>query len=316
MLGIFLALASLIVIVAPASAQDVPALFSSAPADAAPSSARANPAFVSRAAFVRVNLGLLLDSAGKARPLNRPLQVSLDLLPGVSYTGVINKTEKSFFGDTWIGALKGKPNSYFYLEVVDRVFIAHIASPDGIFEVSSVGGGIYKVVQIDQSKFVDDYPNPRYDLADSAPPAADASLDSTADSANRIDVMVVYTQAALTAEGSLAALKARIALAMTETNQGYDNAGVTTNLRLVHIEKVTYTESGNIFTDLNRLQGTTDGFMDNVHALRNKFAADMVALVVENGGGQRSLPGHRPPRLPDRLLLLRPRIRPPPRRPA
>jgi hypothetical protein len=93
---------------------------------------------------------------------------------------------------------------------------------------------------------------------------------------------VVYTPAALAGEGSLAALKARIALAMTETNQSYANAGITPRLRLVHIQQVSYAESGSVGTDVERLKNPSDGFIDSVHTLRNTYGADMVALVVES----------------------------------
>ena len=44
-----------------------------------------------------------------------------------------------------------------------------------------------------------------------------------------------------------------------------------------------YTETGNSLTDLTRLQGTADGYMDNVHTLRNTHQADMVALITDTG---------------------------------
>jgi hypothetical protein len=37
-------------------------------------------------------------------------------------------------------------------------------------------------------------------------------------------------------------------------------------------------------TDLTRLRSTNDGFMDTVHQLRNQYKADLVALIVDNGG--------------------------------
>ena len=40
-------------------------------------------------------------------------------------------------------------------------------------------------------------------------------------------------------------------------------------------------ESGSFSTDLSRLSGTTDGYMDNVHALRTTKGADMVSLFIE-----------------------------------
>jgi hypothetical protein len=56
-------------------------------------------------------------------------------------------------------------------------------------------------------------------------------------------------------------------------------------LRVARAAEVAYTESGNISTDLTRLRNTTDGFMDQVHQLRNQYKADLVALIVDNGGG-------------------------------
>jgi peptidyl-Asp metalloendopeptidase len=55
-------------------------------------------------------------------------------------------------------------------------------------------------------------------------------------------------------------------------------------VRLVHSAEVAYTETGNLSTDLGRLRSTTDGYIDNVHTLRNTYKADLVSLFVANGG--------------------------------
>jgi hypothetical protein len=66
-----------------------------------------------------------------------------------------------------------------------------------------------------------------------------------------------------------------------ETNQGYINSGVTQRIRLVHKEEINYSESGFDWnTALNRLQNTTDEYMDNVHTLRDTYHADVVVLIV------------------------------------
>ncbi|HEV8292287.1 MAG TPA: M12 family metallo-peptidase, partial [Tepidisphaeraceae bacterium] len=44
-----------------------------------------------------------------------------------------------------------------------------------------------------------------------------------------------------------------------------------------------YSETGRLGVDLKRLAGTTDGYMDNVHTLRNQYKADLVALFEVNG---------------------------------
>lgn len=250
--------------------------------DALPAKPAMEPDFVARSRFVRINTSFLFDQAGKPRKAGALPEIALNLFPGVNFIGVVSKVEQTSDTTTWIGTLKGAPQSYFYMVAVDGAFIAHIASVQGVFEVSSAGESLYKVVQIDHSQLGEDPPG---EMNEPGPVLKKTSLGANADSGSTIDVMVVYTAAARAAEGSVAAMKARVALAVTETNQAYLNAGITPRLRLVHTEEIAYTESGNIETDVNRLAATSDGYMDSVHALRNTYGADMVSLIVENGGG-------------------------------
>ena len=76
-------------------------------------------------------------------------------------------------------------------------------------------------------------------------------------------------------------MQASINLAVAETNTAYSRSAAIPRLRLVHQEEVSYTESGDFSTDLNRLTNPSDGFIDNVHALRNAYGADLVSLVIE-----------------------------------
>ena len=94
-----------------------------------------------------------------------------------------------------------------------------------------------------------------------------------------IRVMVVATQAAASASGDLTGL---INLAIAESNQGYTNSGVQITAQLAGLYTVAYTESGSFSTDLSRFRGTSDGFMDNIHSLRNQNKADVAMLVLNN----------------------------------
>jgi len=260
---------------------DAPALFGDVGA-MRPAVERPLSPEVARARYVNVNIGMLFSDTGK--PLNKNLlpRVTLNLFSDVTYTGIVTRVQKDEWGISWTGRLQGKPNSYFYLVVTDNVFIAHVASPEGIYEVSWAGDDLYQAVQIDQSKFVDEDPAATY----AAPGRilSPSELDPNADSGSFIDILVAYTDDARIAEGSTAAMKARIALAMTETNRAYARSGALTRLRLVHIEEYPYVETGNLNTDLTRFRGSADGFFDSVHSLRNVYGADMVALIVETGG--------------------------------
>jgi hypothetical protein len=92
--------------------------------------------------------------------------------------------------------------------------------------------------------------------------------------------MIVYTPAALAIEGNAANMNANIAAAMQRANEAHTNSNTQIYLNLVHSELVSYTESGNDSTDLTRLT-LNDGYMDNVHTLRDTYGADFVCLFSD-----------------------------------
>lgn len=105
---------------------------------------------ISRARFVTVNLGQLIDEAGQSHNVR---EVTLNLFPDVTYTGVIEQVEQA--GDTvsWTGSLKNVQYSYFTMVYTSGVFMGHFGSPQGIYEVVFVEDGLYRVIEIDQTKF-------------------------------------------------------------------------------------------------------------------------------------------------------------------
>ena len=46
------------------------------------------------------------------------------------------------------------------------------------------------------------------------------------------------------------------------------------------MEEVSYTPTGALNLDLSRLEGTSDGYIDNVHSLRDQYGADLVSLLT------------------------------------
>jgi hypothetical protein len=68
---------------------------------------------------------------------------------------------------------------------------------------------------------------------------------------------------------------------VAETNQAYSNSNMSTRLNLVGVYVTNYGESGDMVTDLNRLSATSDGFMDDVHFVRNAYGADVVSLIED-----------------------------------
>ncbi len=263
-----------------------PALFSDADAAAAADIAWDAPVYVARSRYVHINTSLLLRKYSTKQDIQSNPEISFNLFGDTNYTGVVTKVTKTDTGYSWVGRLKEKENGYFYLLTYQDVFIAHVASADGVYEVSSANNDLYRVVQLDQSKFMDEPPGTVLkQLSGPNDLLQKSDLSAASDSAARIDVMVVYTSAARVAAGSTAKIKARIALALLQTNTSYANAGISTRLRLVHVHEIAYAESSSLAVNLTRLIRPTDGYLDEVHTLRNTYGADMVSLVLRNGGG-------------------------------
>ncbi|MCB0127172.1 MAG: DUF11 domain-containing protein, partial [Caldilineaceae bacterium] len=63
----------------------------------------------------------------------------------------------------------------------------------------------------------------------------------------------------------------------------YANSQINTRLRLAYAYETTYNTSGRQSRDLDRLTYSYDGYMEEVHELRNTYGADLVSLWVEGG---------------------------------
>ena len=100
-----------------------------------------------------------------------------------------------------------------------------------------------------------------------------------------IDVWLLYTVTARDSLGGTSATRAECALAVEHANTAYIQSSMTTRMRLVACTETTYTEAGTQDTDLDRLTGTSDGFIDGIHATRDTYNADLVHMVTDNGSG-------------------------------
>ncbi|NLZ28778.1 MAG: hypothetical protein GX887_07425 [Firmicutes bacterium] len=101
-----------------------------------------------------------------------------------------------------------------------------------------------------------------------------------------IDVMIVYTPAARDHAAKSTGINTFITQAMELGQLALDNSDVGVQLRLVHFAEVDYTEHNGgmgTSTDLGRLQKKNDGYMDQVHAWRDQYGADLVNLFTECG---------------------------------
>ena len=203
-------------------------------------------------------------------------------LPGKKRVRLIRKREDKFEDgrSAWYGVIDRDPGSFVLISFTPRAIAGRITTSSGqIYRIGYAGQDIHQIVDIDSGKFPED----RYDfvIPEIKEPLLKAESDCP-DPATRIDVMVVYTGAASTGAGGAAGMEALIYECIYLSNLAYQNSNINQRLNLVHFEEVTYAESGNSLTDLGRLQDSADTFMDNIHTLRDTYAADLVALLVES----------------------------------
>lgn len=95
-----------------------------------------------------------------------------------------------------------------------------------------------------------------------------------------VDLMVVYTPAARDAAGGTAGMANLIQHDVDLANQVLSNSDIYVSLRLVYSGVTDYAESGSAQTDLARLAGQSDGFLDSVHSIRDAVGADLVSLYT------------------------------------
>ena len=92
----------------------------------------------------------------------------------------------------------------------------------------------------------------------------------------KIRVLVLYTP---NAQSSVSDIKNTILTAVALTNQSFINSQINYQIELVYAGQTNYTESS-YSLDLSRFSQADDGYMEEVHTLRNKYSADVCVLLT------------------------------------
>jgi len=98
-----------------------------------------------------------------------------------------------------------------------------------------------------------------------------------------VDIMVVYTPEAVSANTDAATLESKVNAGLAELNLTASNSGVNTLFRIVYMDEIVYTQSGSMGTQLSKLRVPDDGVLDEVHDLRDQYKADLVMMVISAG---------------------------------
>ena len=164
-----------------------------------------------------------------------------------------------------------------------------------LYRIRPLPSGATAVVQVDENAMPADHPEDAYraifeaavrDKTDmtargkpcrtNCPPTGGTPVDPGP--TQTIRVMVVATNDAIASYGG--DMQGLVELAVAESNQGYVNSNIGINMVLANYSTTTYGTVG-MSTDLSRFRGTSDGYMDTIHATRDANAAD-VGVLVDN----------------------------------
>jgi hypothetical protein len=251
-------------------------------AETTPAMDRSADNIVLRSRNITVRHELFSDKSGPHTGRQETGAVTiLNLFPDVYFTAVLERIEHNASGSTtWFGHLEEvEHGTATFVIGQDNVVVGNIVMPGAMYQIRYAGDGVHKVLEINEAAMPADAEPVVVDNGaredEKAPPPL------TRDNGSVIDVLVVYTPNARSAEGGTSAMNNLVDLAVAETNQSYSNSGVNFQLNLVYKGEVSYTESSNFSTNLSRLTSKTDGYIDNVHSLRDQYCADVVALIIE-----------------------------------
>ncbi len=202
--------------------------------------------------------------------------------------------ERDLFSYTWYGRVVGgsEAGGTYVLSVEEDAVMGAVWLHDArAFEIKSDAAGALWATEIHQAAFgpcvtgEEHCVHAHHPAHESRPTALGGERgNACADDGSVIDVMVVYTPSARSAAGGTNAIRALANSAIASANSAYQNSNITTRLRLVYLDETSYAEGTSFSNDLSRLRSASDGFMDEVHAIRDEVNADMVALINNNTG--------------------------------
>ena len=215
----------------------------------------------------------------------------------IAFTGV--RVEHGDEGMVSLYARDDATDSEVALVVQGPDVLGSIRRGAAVYKVHPLGGGLTAVYRYDTSQLRRHSPSwrelmrmnrwMRGQALDAKPRDSPEASGAAADTGDVIDVLVAYTPAARAAAGNIDLF---IQFAIDNTHRVYGNSRLGLRLRLVHKYQTSYTRDPSDMTkDLYRLTYASndrvdgerpdpDGHMDEVHDLRDRYGADLVALIV------------------------------------
>ena len=269
-----------------------------------------------RSRAARMDLGRL-SAARLDIEQGRTARLDLNLFADAAFDAVMERVEPTASGYSLTGRLADDPLSTVVLTVGDGLVLGTVWGRDGRYEIRSAGGAV-KIRQLDPSglsrcalgtapfggspeasasehhhhaatepsggsRAAVGHRRPLTSIPRPTAPVIPRPQPLQADDGAVIDLLVVYPEFEARRAGGHRNVRALVEHAVALTNEAYRAGGVVHRVALVAAVPVEYGARIQRISseDLDALVEPSDGAMDEVHQLRDSFAADIVALYVE-----------------------------------
>jgi Metallo-peptidase family M12/Bacterial Ig domain len=235
-------------------------------------------------------LNPLALAALAAEPMRARGLYRLNLFAEEPYLVCMDSHEQLATGiDQYLGSVQGQPGGQVVLVRRGELLAGSVNVPGrGLYRITPRGAQLCELAQLEALHLPvcgftsRPAPNQGQPAAKAAKKVLSASSDGAAqaqDQEREIELMMVYTPGARDAALGTDTIELLANASVSEANAALQSSGTGVRVRLVHIAEVDYEESGDLQVDLDRLRTPGDGFMDEVHAWRDTYQADLVCLI-------------------------------------
>jgi len=197
---------------------------------------------------------------------------------------------------SWCGKILGYENGGGDINMVraGEELVGHFTVDHMIYAVTHIGDGLHVLYEVnaaaptaedcydhdhDHSAENERYKRPKITHPDYVNNLSEEKFTGDC----KIRVLVGFTPEA---EALYTSILTQINNLFNTANTAFDFGEVNFNIELATAYRVDYTSTGSNSVDLDLWRGTSDGFMDEVHALRGLWQADQCALITPTGGGR------------------------------
>lgn len=172
------------------------------------------------------------------------------------------------------------------LSYVDKFLLGRVNSPSGHYEMISLSNNalaVTKFIEDDMEEEPIPLPTPNNKVSNDS--IIMNEVTANRDAAPIIRVLFLYTSSALSMMNPLgtAKMKAIAYEYINNANLSFHNSNINARLQLAYIGSTDFSEAGSMtWSDiLSYFKGSNDGYIDEVHSLRNKYAADVCVLFIK-----------------------------------